>query len=232
LVGIEALIRWLHPTQGVINPDAFIPIAEETGLVIMLDRYVLRQACYQLKAWQEQNLLPPEFKLHVNLSAQQLAQQDFIHYLETILTETKVNHQHLVLEITEYGFMTPSPIAVKTLEWLKLYNISVSIDDFGTGCSSLSYLHCLKIENLKIDCSFINQINQSPENLNVVRAIINLARDLDVTAVAEGVETREQLDTLLALGCSLAQGFIWSQPVDVNTISSYLQAPEFKRPAE
>lgn len=230
--GVEALVRWFHPTRGVINPDTFIPIAEETGLVIMLDRYVLRQACYQLKAWQEQNLLFPEFKLHVNLSAQQLSQEDFIEYLEAILTETEIHHQHLVLEITEYGLMTPSNITINTLDRLKLYDISVSIDDFGTGCSSLSYLHRLKIENLKIDRSFIDQINQSPESLKVISAIINLARNLDVTAVAEGVETREQLEALQTLGCGLAQGFIWSQPVDADTISLRLQAPEFERPSE
>jgi diguanylate cyclase (GGDEF)-like protein len=228
MVGIEALVRWLHPTQGVIDPDAFIPIAEETGLIIMLDRYIIRKACYQLKAWQEQNILPPEFKLHVNLSAQQLGQEDFIDYLESILIETKIEHQYLVLEITEYGLMTPSTITVQTLERLKEYNISVSIDDFGTGCSSLSYLHHLKIENLKIDRSFINQINQTPESLKVVRAIINLAHNLEVAAVAEGVEVSEQLNALIALGCSLAQGFIWSQPVDANTISSRLQAPKFE----
>jgi diguanylate cyclase (GGDEF)-like protein len=228
MVGIEALVRWLHPTQGVIDPDAFIPIAEETGLIIMLDRYIIRKACYQLKAWQEQNILPPEFKLHVNLSAQQLGQEDFIDYLESILIETKIEHQYLVLEITEYGLMTPSTITVQTLERLKEYNISVSIDDFGTGCSSLSYLHHLKIENLKIDRSFINQINQTPESLKVVRAIINLAHNLEVAAVAEGVEVSEQLNALIALGCSLAQGFIWSQPVDANTISLRLQAPKFE----
>ncbi|MGB3401496.1 MAG: EAL domain-containing protein [Microcoleaceae cyanobacterium] len=228
MIGIEALVRWLHPTQGIIDPDAFIPIAEETGLIIMLDRYIIRQACYQLKAWQDKNILPSEFKLHVNLSAQQLGQADFIEYLESIIIETKIDHQYLVLEITEYGFMTPSTIAVKNLEWLRGYNISVSIDDFGTGCSSLSYLHHLKIENLKIDRSFIHQINQTSESLKVVRAIINLAENLEVAAVAEGVETPEQLDVLIALGCGRAQGFLWSQPVEASTIGSRLQAPKFK----
>ncbi|MGB3534942.1 MAG: EAL domain-containing protein [Microcoleaceae cyanobacterium] len=225
LSGVEALIRWYHPTRGKIVPGNFIPIAEETGLIIMLDRYVLRQACYQLKTWQEQNLLQPSFKLHINLSAQQLSQSDFIEYLEEILIETEVHRQHLVLEITEYGLMTPSIVTSSILEQLKLYEISVSIDDFGTGCSSLSYLQSLKIENLKIDRSFINQIDETPESLKVVRAIINLARDLDVTAIAEGVETDQQLETLLALGCEFAQGYLWSQPVSPEAVRSHLQAP-------
>lgn len=220
LIGAEALVRWHHPERGTLFPEKFIPIAEETGLIVALDRYVLRQACDQLKTWSEHNLLHPSFKLHINLSALQLSQSDFIDYLDQVLTETEVNHQNLVLEITEYGLMNQSTLTVTILERLKLYDISVSIDDFGTGSSSLSYLHSLKIETLKIDQSFIRYIGKTEESLKVVRGIINLARDLEVAVIAEGVETREQLEELLALGCEFAQGYFWGEPVDASTFIS------------
>lgn len=210
--GAEALVRWYHPSRGIIAPGDFIPVAEETDLIVALDRYVLRQACYQLRAWQERGCLQPSFKLQVNLSAQQLAQADFIAYIDSILAETQANHRNLALEITEYGLMQKSAVALETLAQLKSYQISVSIDDFGTGYSSLSYLHSLEVENLKIDRSFISQIDGTQASLKVIRAIVNLAHELDITVTAEGVETREQLAEVTALGCEFAQGYFWGQP--------------------
>ena len=222
LKGAEALVRWHHPQRGIISPVEFIPVAEETGIIIALDRYVLRKACHQLRVWREQNRLRSSFRLQVNLSSLQLAQKDFIDYLDRVLIETQIDYQNLAFEITEYGLMQQNEVASSTLEELKRHQIIVSIDDFGTGYSSLSYLHSLKVENLKIDRSFISQIDGTPNSLKIVRSIINLAHELDMTVTAEGVETSEQLSNLTALGCGFAQGYFWGQPTDSDTMVSNL----------
>ncbi|MEO1401049.1 MAG: EAL domain-containing protein [Cyanobacteria bacterium J06635_1] len=217
--GAEALVRWHHPKRGVILPGDFIPVAEETGLIIALDRYILRQACLQIKAWQVQGILASTFKLQVNLSAQQLSQPDFIEYLDSLLTETQINSQNLALEITENALMQKGDLAPTLLNALKRRQIDVSIDDFGTGYSSLSYLHRLKVENLKIDRSFINQLTKTQDSWGVVKSIINLAHDLGMTVTAEGMETAEQVDCLKALGCEFAQGYFWSRPMDSGAVA-------------
>ena len=222
LNGLEALVRWHHPQKGLITADNFIPVAEETALILKLDRYVLHQACHQLKEWQERNLLHSSFRLHVNLSAQQLTQEDFIDYLDNILTETQIEHHNLAFDITEYGLMQKTSAVMATLEKLKRYQIMVSIDDFGTGSSSLSYLYSLKIENLKIDRSFILQMNNTAKGLKVIKAIINLAHELGMTVTAEGVENSVQLATLETLGCEYMQGYLWGMPVDSKTITAQL----------
>ncbi|MBE9067628.1 EAL domain-containing protein [Leptolyngbya cf. ectocarpi LEGE 11479] len=221
LNGLETLVRWNHPQRGYLTAEEFIPIAEETELILQLDRYVLRNACHQLKEWQNHNLLHPSFRLHVNLSAQQLAQRDFIDYLDNILAETQIDHQNLAFEITEYGLMQQTDVFLATLEQLKRYQITVSIDDFGTGYSSLHYLYSLKIENLKIDRSFVHQMNTT-KGLKVIQAIINLAHELGMTVTAEGVENSVQLATLETLGCEYMQGYLWGKPTDGPTISAQL----------
>lgn len=222
LNGLETLVRWNHPQKGLLTAAEFVPMAEETDLMIKLDRYVLQQACHQLKQWQNHNLLHSSFRLHVNLSAQQLAQPDFISYLDSILVETQIDHQNLAFEITEYGLMQQTETVLATLEQLRRYRIMVSIDDFGTGYSSLHYLYSLKIENLKIDQSFVHQMNTTTKGLKVVKAIVNLAHELGMTVTAEGVENSVQLATLETLGCEYMQGYLWGSPADGATISAQL----------
>ena len=222
LNGLEALVRWNHPQRGLVIAEEFIPIAEETEIILELDRYVIRKACHQLKDWQDHNLLHSSFRLHVNISAQQLTQRDFIDYLESILDETQIDHQNLAFDITEYGLMQQTETVLATLEKLKRYQIMVSIDDFGTGTSSLSYLYSLKIENLKIDRSFIRQMNSTAKGLKVIKAIVNLAHELGMTVTAEGVENSVQLATLETLGCEYMQGYLWGKPADGQTITAQL----------
>lgn len=222
LNGLEALVRWNHPQNGLLVADEFIPIAEETELIVDLDRYILRQACNQLKDWQDKDLLHSSFRLHVNISAQQLTQRDFIEYLDNVLAETQIDHQNLAFDITEYGLMQQTDAVLATLEQLKRYQIMVSIDDFGTGSSSLSYLYSLKIENLKIDRAFIRQMNSTTKGLKVIKAIVNLAHELGMTVTAEGVENSVQLATLETLGCEYMQGYLWGQPTDSQTITAQL----------
>ncbi|MEM1255738.1 MAG: EAL domain-containing protein [Cyanobacteria bacterium P01_H01_bin.21] len=222
LNGLEALVRWNHPQRGLLIAEEFIPVAEETEIILELDRYVIRKACHQLKDWQDNNLLHSSFRLHVNISAQQLTQRDFIDYLESILDETQIDHQNLAFDITEYGLMQQTETVLATLEKLKRYQIMVSIDDFGTGTSSLSYLYSLKIENLKIDRSFIRQMNSTAKGLKVIKAIVNLAHELGMTVTAEGVENSVQLATLETLGCEYMQGYLWGKPADGQTITAQL----------
>lgn len=222
LNGLEALVRWHHPERGILTAAEFISIAEDTELIVDLDRCVLSQACHQLKDWQEKDLLDSSFRLHVNLSARQLTQGDFIDYLDSILTTTQIDHQNLAFDITEYGLMQQTDAVLATLEQLKRYQIMVSIDDFGTGYSSLSYLYSLKIENLKIDRSFIRQMNNTTKGLKVIKAIVNLAHELGMTVTAEGVENSVQLATLETLGCEYMQGYLWGRPTDGKTITAQL----------
>ena len=209
---MEALVRWQHNQRGTILPDEFIAIAEETGFIVTLDRYVLRQACLQLKQWQDQHRIDPAFRLHVNLSAQQLSQVDFIKHLDKILRETQVDCRNLTLEITEEGVMQKDEVVLSVLEQLKQRQITVSIDDFGTGYSSLSYLQRLRVENLKIDRSFISP-DKGSQNPDIVSAIINLAHSLGMTVTAEGVETETGLTQLKTLGCDFAQGYFLGYPM-------------------
>ncbi|MEO0488099.1 MAG: EAL domain-containing protein [Cyanobacteria bacterium J06659_2] len=210
---MEALVRWHHPQRGVIPPEEFISIAEETGLIVILDRYVLRQACTQLRQWQTRQLIDKTFRLHVNLSAQQLSQADFIDYLDRILSETQADCCNLALEITEEGLMQKDQFVLNVLDHLKQRQIHVSIDDFGTGYSSLSYLQLLNVQNLKIDRTFITPATGTL-NPKIVSAIINLAHSLDMTVTAEGVETEAGLVELKALGCDFAQGYFLGRPMD------------------
>jgi diguanylate cyclase (GGDEF)-like protein len=218
--GVESLLRWEHPQRGLIMPGDFISVAEETGLIIALDRYVLNMACAQLKIWQEEYNLSPAFRLQVNLSAQQLSQVDFLDYLDKTLKIHQVNSRNLSLEITENALMQHHDNILTLLNELQARRIHVSIDDFGTGYSSLNYLHRLKVANLKIDRSFVNQMEETKDSLGIVRAIINLAHDLEMTVTAEGVETAGQLEKLKNLNCDFAQGYFLGKPMDVAMLNA------------
>jgi len=225
LVGFEALIRWHHPERGLISPVEFIPIAEDTGLIVEIGEWLLREACQQLQAWRKQFAFIPKInslKMSINLAIQQLQEPDFIDKLDQILLETKLDGSSLRLEITESVLIEPEGNIQNTLRKIKNRNIKLSIDDFGTGYSSLSYLRRFPIDNLKIDRSFIHQMNFDSENFEIVRLIITLAKTLGMKTISEGVETSLQLNQLKGLGCEFAQGYLFSVPLAPKEIESML----------
>ncbi|MEA5543068.1 EAL domain-containing protein [Limnoraphis robusta Tam1] len=214
IIGFEALVRWQHPSRGLISPLSFIPIAEEIGLIIPIGNWVLRQSCEQLRIWQQQNLVDDSFFISVNLSTRQLTQLDLIPSVDQILAETQINPQCLKLEITESALMENPTIAIEILQQLRQRGIQLGIDDFGTGYSSLSYLHYFPLDTLKIDQSFVKHLDETSENLGLVPVIINIAQILEMNIVAEGIETKAQLKQLIGLNCVLGQGYLFSPPVD------------------
>src|SRR5678815_5043251 len=209
LVGMEALVRWQHPSFGLLYPSEFVTIAEETGLIIALGDFVMRTACAQNKNWQDKGL--QQMRMSVNSSARQFQQPSFIADVSHILKETNLDPRWLELELTESSIMKDPEEAIEKLHELKLMGISVAIDDFGTGYSSLNYLKRFPIDTLKIDKSFVSDVCKDPHDTAIVRAIITLGHALDLTVIAEGVETQEQLQYLTSLGCDVVQGFLFSK---------------------
>ena len=185
IVGAEALVRWQHPTRGLVPPSAFIPLAEDTGLIAPLGEWVLRQACAQNKAWQTTGL--PRISVAVNLSARQFESQDVLALVDSVLKETGLDPVCLELELTESAVMKDAEAFIRTTQRLKALAVSLSIDDFGTGFSSLSYLRRFAIDRLKIDQSFVHDINRDPENAAIALSVIALAHNLRMAVIAEGV---------------------------------------------
>ena len=207
----EALMRWNHPNRGRISPAEFIPIAEDTGLIVELDWWALHQACNQLKTWQQYEGCQ-QIEMCVNLSSKQFSQRDFLERIKQTLDETQLNPHHLKLEITESIYMK-SAIATETkLKQLKAFGVQLSIDDFGTGYSSLSYLYRFPIDTLKIDRSFIHSLERVDDSSAIVESILLLGEKLELDLVAEGVETTEQAEWLKARGCDTLQGYLYSPP--------------------
>jgi len=213
LVGFEALVRWNHPERGLVTPDEFISLAEETGLITEIGLWVLREACTQLRTWQS-TLGRESLTMSVNLSGKQLTQTNLIKEIESTLRQTDLNPTWLRLEITESVVMENAELATNTLLQLRKLGVHLSIDDFGTGYSSLSYLHRFPVNTLKIDGSFISRMAKGDENSEIVRTICTLANNLGMEVVAEGVETREQLELLRGLKCEYGQGYLFSKPLD------------------
>jgi diguanylate cyclase (GGDEF)-like protein/PAS domain S-box-containing protein len=222
LVGMEALVRWQHPNLGLLHPTEFIHLAEDSGLIIPLGDWVFRTACLQNKAWQDAALVP--MRLAVNFSARQFQQPGFISRVEEILKETNLDPGWLELEITESSIMKDPDKAIEKLLELKMMGIKVAIDDFGTGYSSLNYLKRFPIDTLKIDRSFVSDLCKDPHDTAIVRAIITLGHALDLTVVAEGVETREQLESLAELECDVVQGFLFSKALSSEDFEELLVA--------
>jgi diguanylate cyclase (GGDEF)-like protein len=220
--GFEALVRWSHPERGLISPADFIPIAEETGLVIQIDRWVLKQACLQMRKWQEALPVTRRMKISVNLSCKQFMQPTIVEQILETLRETGLDPCNLKLEITESVMMERGDYAMSVLEQLSKAGIELSLDDFGTGYSSLSYIHHFPVSTLKIDQSFIKRIG-GEQNGEIVRAVVALARNLGLEVVAEGIETVMQLDQLKALGCEQGQGYYFSEPVDEQSATELIQ---------
>jgi diguanylate cyclase (GGDEF)-like protein/PAS domain S-box-containing protein len=213
LQGFEALVRWQHQERGFISPLDFIPVAEDTGLIIPIGQWVLGEACRQLKEWQA--MFPDsQLQISVNLSTKQFAQPDLIEQIKKTLEETGLNPRSLKLEITESAVMENTEVAIRLLKELRTLGVELSIDDFGTGYSSLSYLHRFPLSTLKIDRSFISRMESQDENAQIVETIVMLARNLGMNVVAEGVETASQLSQLGALECEYGQGYFFSKPVN------------------
>ena len=221
IVGMEALIRWQHPERGPILPRDFISVAEETGLIIPIGEWVLRTACAQHKAWQDSGL--PKINVAVNVSPRQLADSDLVETVRAVLEETGLDPQCLELEITEGAVMTEPQKMGEKLQALKAVGASISIDDFGTGYSSLSYLKNFPFDTLKIDQSFIRNLPGDPDDAAITLTVITLAHSLKLHAIAEGVETEEQLRYLIRNGCDEIQGYYFSRPVPAKDAESLLR---------
>jgi len=220
IIGMEALIRWNHPDLGLVYPAEFIPMAEETGLIVPIGEWVLRTACEQNKAWQDAGHAP--IRMAVNLSCRQFQQVDLAERVARIVKETGLDPRYLELEITESVLMKDADAAVDTLNKLKKKGIYISIDDFGTGYSSLGYLKRFPIDVLKIDRSFIRELSAGTEDAAIATAIITVAHTLKLKALAEGVETLEQLELLRSLKCDSMQGFLFSRPLPAEEASKIL----------
>lgn len=211
VVGAEALVRWQHPKLGLVLPSEFIPMTESMGLIVKLGEWVLRTACVQTKAWQQQGL--PPLRIGVNVSSIQMTRGRFIDTVEKVLKDTGLDSQYVELEITEGLLMQQTNQTIATLETLKAMGVRLAIDDFGTGYSSLSYLKRLPIHRLKIDRSFIREIPHDPGDVAITRAVIALGINLQLIVVAEGVETQRQLEFLRCNGCEEAQGYLCGRPL-------------------
>jgi diguanylate cyclase (GGDEF)-like protein/PAS domain S-box-containing protein len=230
IVGFEALVRWQHPQRGFVSPAEFIPLAEETGLILPLGAWVLREACQQLRQWQlgghgADGQAQPALTVSVNLSGKQFLQPDLVEQIDQILWETGLDAACLKLEITETVLVDNTESAAQMLSQLRDRNIQLCLDDFGTGYSSLSYLHRFPINTLKIDRTFVNRIGVEGENTEIVRTCLMLAHSLGMDAVAEGVETKEQLAQLRALGCEYGQGYFFSKPLPAAAALALLASP-------
>ena len=213
--GFEALIRWNHPKKGFISPAKFIPIAEQTNLILPLGMWILNSACLQIRQWQDllqgKNL---DFTVSINISGKQFEQEDFIDQLDRIIAETGIEIKHLKLEITETLLMNNTENADRVFNQLRQRNIQLAIDDFGTGYSSLSYLDRFPVDTLKVDRSFVSRLNKANQTSTIVKATLDLAHNLGFDVVAEGVETQQQAQQLREWGCEFAQGYFYAKPLD------------------
>jgi EAL domain-containing protein (putative c-di-GMP-specific phosphodiesterase class I) len=218
--GVEALVRWKHPRQGLISPASFISLAEDTGLVVPLGEWVLRNACMQAKAWREKGF--EGLKIAVNVSYLQFRRRGFAETVQAILKETNLPAGCLDIELTESSVMQAPAEDLKTLETIKSWGIHISMDDFGTGYSSLASLRSLPIDTLKIDRSFVKNVVSDKDDALIVTVIINMARLLKLKVVAEGVETVDQLRFLQREGCDAVQGYLISPPVSGKEIERFV----------
>ncbi|MGO3407178.1 putative bifunctional diguanylate cyclase/phosphodiesterase [Marinomonas sp.] len=221
-VGAEALIRWMHPELGIISPDQFIPLAEESGLILPLGEWVIRRACYQLKEWREQGY--PPISLSVNLSGRQFMQSDLVEMVSQILEETGVDSRYLELELTESMLMADAQQTVEKLHAFRALGLTLSIDDFGTGYSSLAYLKKFPIQTLKIDRSFVNDLGFNNDDDAIVKATIAMANSLNLKVIAEGVENHSQVEVLNGYNCEEVQGYFFARPMNNSDFSVYMDS--------
>ena len=213
VTGFEALVRWQHPQRGLLSPAKFVLVAEETGLLSLIDQWVMREACRQTQQWSEQISLDFPLSISINLANKQFTQPHLIEQISQVLHETSLDASCLKLEITENVIMEIDQTAAATLSQLKALGIRLAIDDFGTGYSSLSRLHHFPIDELKIDRSFVSKIGADRDNLEITETILTLAQKLGVNVTAEGIETASQLAQLRELKCAYGQGYFFSRPL-------------------
>ena len=223
LVGLEALIRWRHPVRGMIQPMQFILIAEETGLIVPIGLWILRESCERTVVWHAEHPTDPPIEMAVNLSVRQFQQPDLVEQIRRVLAETGLEPRFLQLEVTETVLVDDAEEALRVLWALKELGVGLKIDDFGTGYSSLNYLTNLPFDSIKIDRSFVLNMMSDDTSLEVIKAIIVLAKGLGKEVIAEGIETRAQLERLQLLGCGFGQGFLFSRPVDESVVRQMLK---------
>jgi EAL domain-containing protein (putative c-di-GMP-specific phosphodiesterase class I) len=221
VVALEALLRWRHPERGLMIPDQFISLAEDSGLVVPIDHWVLASACRQATAWDEQGL--PPVAVSVNLSGRTFADPDLLQAVVTALSESGLDPTRLELEITEGVLMERADRTIQTLQALKAVGVRLAVDDFGTGYSSLAYLKAFPIDILKVDRSFVRDLTRDADDAAIVLAVIALAQSLGLQVVGEGVEDAAQLGFLRERGCDYAQGFLWGEPVAAEQVPDLLR---------
>ena len=222
LSGFEALVRWDHPQRGVIQPTEFIPVAEENGTIVLIEQWVLREACRQMRAWQEESTLASELTISVNISPRHFSDPDLCRHVRETLAETGLPPACLRLELTESTIMDCFDVALSTLSELRALGVKAQVDDFGTGYSSLTYLHQLPLDTLKVDRSFIGRMCTHKASHEIVQTVVVLAQALALDLVAEGVETVEQMAELRAMQCDYGQGFLFAQPLDAQAAGAFI----------
>jgi EAL domain-containing protein (putative c-di-GMP-specific phosphodiesterase class I) len=222
ITGVEALLRWKHPTRGLISPMQFIPVAEDSGLILPIGAWVLREACRQAQIWVEEGL--PETTMGVNVSSVQFRNEDFLEDLFAALRESGLKPSSLQIELTESALMENPHVAAATLQTLREAGVQVAVDDFGTGYSSLSYLQKFPLDVLKIDKSFIRRVTADTDQMTIVSAIIGMGKKLNLRVIAEGVEATETIAFLKDQQCDEAQGFYFSQPVPAEQFAKLIAA--------
>ena len=223
---VEALIRWRHPQRGLMRPDAFIPLAEESGIIVELGEWVLREACRNARQWQLAGMMP--LRIAVNLSARQFRQKQLVEVVQSALRDADLPPQFLELELTESAVMYDPEESARILEQLSRLGVQISIDDFGAGYSSLSHLKRFPLDKLKIDRSFIRDVIHSSEDASIVRAVISLAHSLKLKVIAEGVESSEQLEFLRELGCDRYQGYYFSPPMSSEELAAWMESRQLE----
>jgi diguanylate cyclase (GGDEF)-like protein len=228
LISFEALVRWNHPTRGLIYPLEFIPMAEENGLINSIGEWILRESCRELRMLQERYPKQPPLKMSVNISGKQFTQRDLASKVADIIMETGIDARTLALEITESMIMENVDTAVETMNQLRSMGIQIHIDDFGTGYSSLSYLHRFPIDAIKIDRTFINKLTADGKNKEIIQSILSLASSLNFEVIAEGVEMNHQLVNMQNMQCQFGQGFLISVPMEPGAIDAWVQAEKIK----
>jgi EAL domain-containing protein (putative c-di-GMP-specific phosphodiesterase class I) len=225
IVGLEALIRWIHPERGLIPPMDFIPIAEESGLILPIGDWVLAQACNQIQQWCTEDISHVSLRVGVNLSARQFSREGLADHVEALLVQAGISSRQLGLEMTESSLIPNVRIAMEVLGSLRRLGVSLLMDDFGTGYSSLNNLHSFPFDVLKIDRSFVSRMTDGDQPLQIVRTIIELARVMGMDVVAEGIETCEQYRLLRDMRCRLGQGYLFSRPLSAEGVTKLLRMP-------
>jgi len=222
--GFETLIRWNHPERGLVSPGEFIPVAERTGMVHLLDEVMLHQACDFLKLMEERDVIHSDtrFSMSTNLSGVNFETIDIVDMIRRAINDKKINPRHLKVEITESALIGDPVMASEVLGDLKKLGVRISLDDFGTGYSSLNYLHKFPIDELKIDRSFVSQINKERKTLDIVRAICSLAQSFKMGLVAEGIERPDEITALYGVGCDIGQGYLFSKPLSRDAALEYV----------